>query len=118
MDYPVIDWRDGLQSTEDEMDDVEMEEVDEMLATIERLKAEKEQITKSRDNSEREVYKVCLRVADQIRWANDRACEAEEHGDKSGEEAWHGYVNALRWIQTLLPAEPSPAPGEDSDARR
>jgi hypothetical protein len=102
------------------MDDVEMEEVDEMLATIERLKAEierlqaeKEQITKSRDNSEREVYKVCLRVADQIRWANDRACEAEEHGDKPGEEAWHGYVNALRWIQTLLPAEPSPVPSGD-----
>jgi hypothetical protein len=49
-------------------------------------------------------------VADQIRWANDRACKAEEHGDKSGEEAWHGYVNALRWIQTLLPAEPSGSP--------
>jgi hypothetical protein len=54
-----------------------------------------------------EVERLNRRVADQIRWANDRACEAEESGDKSGEEAWYGYVNALRWIQTLLPAEPS-----------
>jgi hypothetical protein len=63
-----------------------------------------------------ELDRLNRRVADQIRWANDRACEAEKHDDQAGKEAWYGYVNALRWIQTLLPAEPSPAHDKSRDA--
>lgn len=41
------------------------------------------------------------KLVEQIRWDNDRACQAEEDGDEAAGQAWYGYVQALRWVQSL-----------------
>jgi hypothetical protein len=60
-----------------------------------------EQYWKLSPNSQETLTKE--RILDlQLEWAKDRLCDAERDGDKPAEEAWHGYINALEWVQEML----------------
>jgi hypothetical protein len=55
----------------------------------------------------------------EIERAKDRQVACFEHGDWDGEEAWHGYTRALRWVEAQgVPAAPAePASVGDSAGR-
>lgn len=38
----------------------------------------------------------------QIAFAQQKQIDADESGDEKGEEAWYGYLNALRWVESEL----------------
>lgn len=45
-----------------------------------------------------EIGELRKRIESQISHGNNMAMDAEEDGDDHAEEAWNGYVRALRWV--------------------
>jgi hypothetical protein len=81
-----------------------VEITDAMLEEMNLTQTDRKLIDRTCNDIERQLY-------EQIVWATNQLCKAQRDEVYGDEQAWHGYIQALRWVQKVLFAPKScPAP--------
>jgi hypothetical protein len=47
-------------------------------------------------------YKLAESVKSRMAFCDDKVCYCDQQGDNDAKNAWHGYLNCLKWILCLI----------------